>query len=51
MYDKLEGLGMTHQQASGWIAQQITNQGLIYFRQRNLLDVGGDLPVLLGLGV
>lgn len=29
MYDKLEGLGMTHQQASGWIAQQITNQGLI----------------------
>lgn len=23
------GLGMTQQQASGWIAQQITNQGLI----------------------
>lgn len=29
MYDKLQDLGMTHQQASGWIAQQITNQGLI----------------------
>ncbi len=29
MYSQLEGLGMTQQQASGWIAQQITNQGLI----------------------
>ncbi|WP_067709648.1 MULTISPECIES: multidrug efflux MFS transporter permease subunit EmrB [unclassified Erwinia] len=29
MYSKLESLGMTHEQASAWIAQQITNQGLI----------------------
>lgn len=29
MYSKLEQLGMTHDQASSWIAQQITNQGLI----------------------
>ena len=28
-YSKLEGMGMTHDQASSWIAQQITNQGLI----------------------
>ena len=27
MYDQLRGMGMTQQQASGWIAQQITNQG------------------------
>ena len=29
MYSKLEQMGMTRDQASGWIAQQITNQGLI----------------------
>jgi DHA2 family multidrug resistance protein len=29
MYNQLQGMGMTEQQASGWIAQQITNQGLI----------------------
>ncbi|QKJ88325.1 MFS transporter [Paramixta manurensis] len=29
MYQQLEQLGMTHQQASAYIAQQITNQGLI----------------------
>ena len=29
IYDQLQGMGMTQQQASGWIAQQITNQGLI----------------------
>jgi fatty-acid desaturase len=29
MYNQLQGLGMSQQQASGWIAQQITNQGLI----------------------
>ena len=29
MYGKLNQLGMSHDQASGWIAQQITNQGLI----------------------
>jgi len=29
MYSKLEQLGMTHDQASAWIAQKITNQGLI----------------------
>ncbi|VFS63666.1 Multidrug resistance protein B [Kluyvera cryocrescens] len=27
MYDQLQSMGMTQQQASGWIAQQITNQG------------------------
>ncbi len=27
IYDQLQGMGMTQQQASGWIAQQITNQG------------------------
>ncbi|WP_428943847.1 multidrug efflux MFS transporter permease subunit EmrB [Pantoea sp. FN060301] len=29
MYSKLEALGMSREQASAWIAQQITNQGLI----------------------
>jgi len=29
MYARLNQLGMSHDQASGWIAQQITNQGLI----------------------
>ncbi len=29
MYSALQQLGLTHDQASGWIAQQITNQGLI----------------------
>lgn len=29
MYDKLEGMGMTKQQASAYIAEQITSQGLI----------------------
>ncbi len=29
MYSQLESMGMTQQQASAWIAQQITNQGLI----------------------
>lgn len=29
MYTQLENLGMTHQQASGYLAQEITNQGLI----------------------
>lgn len=42
MYSQLQDLGMTQQQASGWLAQQITNQA-DNFRQRNLLDVGGDI--------
>ncbi|MBV4367850.1 multidrug efflux MFS transporter permease subunit EmrB [Erwinia sp. BNK-24-b] len=29
MYGKLQQLGMSHDQASSWIAQQVTNQGLI----------------------
>ncbi|KAF0658681.1 hypothetical protein L245_37790 [Salmonella enterica subsp. enterica serovar Worthington str. BCH-4719] len=48
MYDKLEGLGMTHQQASGWIAQQITNQGLIISADIQKISAGIFL-VLLGL--
>ncbi|EEP4626687.1 DHA2 family efflux MFS transporter permease subunit [Salmonella enterica subsp. enterica serovar Paratyphi A] len=49
MYDKLEGLGMTHQQASGWIAQQITNQGLIISANEIFWMSAGIFLVLLGL--
>ncbi len=44
MYSQLEGLGMTQQQASGWIAQQITNRGLIISANEDLLDVSRDIP-------
>ena len=49
MYDKLQDLGMTHQQASGWIAQQITNQGLIISANEIFWMSAGIFPVLLGL--
>ncbi len=54
MYSQLEGLGMTQQQASGWIAQQITADNLSgadYFRQGDLLDVSRDIPRPAGAGV
>lgn len=41
MYSQLQGLGMTEQQASGYIAQQITNQGLIISAN----EIFGSLPV------
>ncbi len=48
VYDKLEAGIDARQQASGWIAAN-HESGADYFRQRrNLLDVGGDLLVLLG---
>ncbi len=50
MHDQLQGLGMTQQQASGWIAQQITNQA-DYLRQRNFLVLGGDIYPSAGAGV
>ena len=49
MYDKLQDLGMTHQQASGWIAQQITNQGLIISANEIFWMSAGIFLVLLGL--
>ncbi|EHR9251628.1 DHA2 family efflux MFS transporter permease subunit [Escherichia coli] len=49
MYSQLEGLGMTQQQASGWIAQQITNQGLIIAANEIFWMSAGIFLVLLGL--
>ncbi|HAX3198716.1 TPA: DHA2 family efflux MFS transporter permease subunit [Escherichia albertii] len=49
MYSQLEGLGMTQQQASGWIAQQITNQGLIISANEIFWMSAGIFLVLLGL--
>nr|WP_249213612.1 multidrug efflux MFS transporter permease subunit EmrB [Tatumella sp. JGM118] len=47
MYQKLEGLGMTHQQASGYLAQQITNQGLIISANEIFWAAGGIFILLL----
>ncbi|HBA6913065.1 TPA: multidrug efflux MFS transporter permease subunit EmrB [Escherichia coli] len=49
MYSQLKGLGMTQQQASGWIAQQITNQGLIISANEIFWMSAGIFLVLLGL--
>ncbi len=49
MYSQLEGLGMTQQQASGWIAQQITNQELIISANEIFWMSAGIFLVLLGL--
>lgn len=49
MYSQLEGLGMTQQQASGWIAQHITNQGLIISANEIFWMSAGIFLVLLGL--
>jgi len=46
-YSQLEGLGMSHQQASGWIAQQITNQGLIISANEIFWGAAGVFLVLL----
>ncbi len=49
MYSQLEGMGMTEQQASGWLAQQITNQGLIISANEIFWISAGIFIVLLGL--
>ena len=49
MYDQLQSMGMTQQQASGWIAQQITNQGLIVSANEIFWISAGIFLVLLGL--
>ena len=49
MYDQLQGLGMTQQQASGWIAQQITNQGLIISANEIFWFSAAIFILLLGL--
>jgi len=48
-YNQLQGLGMSHQQASGYIAQQITSQGLIISANEIFWLSGGVFLVLLGL--
>ena len=40
---------MTEQQASGWLAQQITNQGLIISANELFWISAGVFPLLLGL--
>jgi len=49
MYDQLQGMGMTQQQASGWIAQQITNQGLIISANEIFWISAGIFVIMLGL--
>jgi DHA2 family multidrug resistance protein len=49
MYSKLENLGMSPQQASGYIAQQITNQGLIMSANEIFWISAGIFILLLGL--
>ena len=49
MYSQLQGMGMTEQQSSGWIAQQITNQGLIISANEICWISAGIFIVLLGL--
>ncbi|WP_075181582.1 multidrug efflux MFS transporter permease subunit EmrB [Pantoea sp. 1.19] len=49
MYRQLEQLGMSHQQASGYIAQQITNQGLIISANEIFWMSAGVFLVLLVL--
>ncbi len=49
MYSQLQGMGMTEQQASGWIAQQITSQGLIISANEIFWISAGIFIVLLGL--
>ena len=47
MYQKLETMGMTHQQASGYLAQQVTNQGLIISANEIFWAAGGIFILLL----
>ncbi|MDJ0088811.1 multidrug efflux MFS transporter permease subunit EmrB [Pantoea allii] len=49
MYSQLEGMGMTHQQASAYIAQQITNQGLIISANEIFWASAGVFLILLVL--
>ncbi|MCT7061971.1 MFS transporter, partial [Salmonella enterica subsp. enterica serovar Oranienburg] len=49
MYNQLQGLGMSKEQASGWLAQQITNQGLIISANEIFWMSAGIFLVLLGL--
>ncbi|KAA5996487.1 DHA2 family efflux MFS transporter permease subunit [Pantoea sp. M_5] len=49
MYSQLEGMGMTQQQASAWIAQQITNQGLIISANEIFWASAGVFLILLVL--
>ena len=49
IYDQLQGMGMTQQQASGWIAQQITNQGLIISANEIFWVSAGIFILLLSL--
>ncbi|MBT0728365.1 multidrug efflux MFS transporter permease subunit EmrB [Rosenbergiella australiborealis] len=46
-YHQLESLGLSHQQASSYIAQQITNQGLIISANEIFWAAGGIFVVLL----
>ena len=48
-YSQLEGMGMTHQQASAYIAQQITNQGLIISANEIFWASAGVFLILLVL--
>ncbi len=49
IYDQLEQLGMTHDQASGYLAQQITNQGLIMSANEIFWASAGVFVLLLVL--
>lgn len=49
MYAKLEQMGMTHDQASAYLAQQITNQGLIISANEIFWASAGVFLVLLVL--
>ncbi|WP_313621016.1 DHA2 family efflux MFS transporter permease subunit, partial [Pantoea septica] len=49
MYTQLEGMGMSHQQASAYIAQQITNQGLIISANEIFWASAGVFLILLVL--
>lgn len=48
-YQQLENLGMNHQQASGYIARQITEQGLIISANEIFWLSGGIFILLIGL--
>jgi len=48
-YQQLEGLGMSHQQASVYIARQITEQGLIISANEIFWVSGGIFIMLIGL--
>ena len=49
MYAQLEKMGMSHDQASAWIAQQITNQGLIISANEVFWASAGVFLVLTAL--